>query len=220
MEATPENLQALANYLSQTLSEKYEVRKPAEDYLMSVEGTQNYAMLLLQLCDSTEVGPHIRLAAAINFKNFVKRNWRVFDEQPNKVSSGDRELIKKSIVGLMLRTPEGIQRQLSDAITIIGREDFPNNWQGLLQEMVEHFKSGDFHKINGVLRTAHSLTKRYRHEFKSQELWVEIKFVLDSFATPFTELFQSTIQLISQHAQNPKALQVLTYGTSGVLRCM
>jgi len=30
---------------------------------------------------------------------------------------------------------------------------------------------------------------RYRHEFKSQQLWAEIKFVLENFAQPFTELF-------------------------------
>lgn len=92
MEATPENLQALATYLTQTLSEKYEVRKPAEDYLMSVEGTPNYATLLLQLADSEQVEMHIRLAASINFKNFVKRNWRVLEEHPNKVRRVDDPL--------------------------------------------------------------------------------------------------------------------------------
>lgn len=49
---------------------------------------------------------------------------------------------------------------------------------------------GDFHVINGVLHTAHSIFKRYRFEFKSDELWIEIKFVLDKFAKPLTELFQ------------------------------
>lgn len=51
--------------------------------------------------------------------------------------------------------------QLSDAISIIGREDFPQKWPDLLTEMVNRFQSGDFHVINGVLRTAHSLFKRY-----------------------------------------------------------
>ena len=74
--------------------------------------------------------------------------------------------------------------------------------------MVEHFKGGNFHKINGILRTAHSLTKRYRHEFKSQELWVEIKLVLDLFAGPLSELFVSTMGLVSQHSQNKQALHV------------
>lgn len=50
--------------------------------------------------------------------------------------------------------------QLSDAISIIGREDFPQKWPDLLTEMVTRFQSGDFHIINGVLRTAHSLFKR------------------------------------------------------------
>lgn len=50
--------------------------------------------------------------------------------------------------------------QLSDAISIIGREDFPMKWPDLLTEMVTRFQSGDFHIINGVLRTAHSLFKR------------------------------------------------------------
>ena len=49
--------------------------------------------------------------------------------------------------------------------------------------------AGDFHVINGILRTAHSLFERYRYEFKSNELWTEIKFVLDNFAKPLTELF-------------------------------
>ena len=31
---------------------------------------------------------------------------------------------------------------------------------------------------------------RFRYEFKSQELWTELKFVLDNFAAPLTELFE------------------------------
>lgn len=47
---------------------------------------------------------------------------------------------------------------------------------------------GDYHRINGILITGHSIFKRYRYEFKSQELWEEIKFVLDTFAKPLTDL--------------------------------
>jgi len=43
--------------------------------------------------------------------------------------------------------------------------------------------------INGVLRTAHSLFKRYRFEFQSNALWAEIKLVLEAFAGPLTDLF-------------------------------
>lgn len=48
--------------------------------------------------------------------------------------------------------------------------------------------SGDFNVINGILRTAHSLFKKYRYEFASNELWTEIKFVLFKIAGPLTDL--------------------------------
>lgn len=48
---------------------------------------------------------------------------------------------------------------------------------------------GDLTPINGALETAHSLFRKYRYELKSQKLWTEIKFVLDTLAKPLTELF-------------------------------
>jgi len=50
---------------------------------------------------------------------------------------------------------------------------------------------------------------RYRHEFRSDNLWREIKTVLDCFASPLTQLFEKNIQLVSQHAGNKDALKVL-----------
>ena len=80
MAATAENIEVLASSLTQTLSPDYSVRKPAEDYLINVEKQSNYSILLLQLADSEQIPMTVRLAAAINFKNFVKRNWRVIDD--------------------------------------------------------------------------------------------------------------------------------------------
>ena len=42
----------------------------------------------------------------------------------------------------MLRSPEAIQRQLTEAISIIGKTDFPHKWQELIPYMAEKFKSG------------------------------------------------------------------------------
>ena len=49
----------------------------AEKFLESVEGNQNYPLLLLTLLDKEDVDQAIRVSAAITFKNYVKRNWRV-----------------------------------------------------------------------------------------------------------------------------------------------
>uniref|UniRef100_A0A8C0NMF8 Exportin-2 n=1 Tax=Canis lupus familiaris TaxID=9615 RepID=A0A8C0NMF8_CANLF len=143
----------------------------------------------------------IKVCASVTFKNYIKRNWEEYE--PNKICEADRVAIKANIVHLMLSSPEQIQKQH------YGREDFPQKWPDLLTEMVNRFQSGDFHVINGVLRTAHSLFKRYRHEFKSNELWTEIKLVLDAFALPLTNLFKATIELCSTHANDASALRIL-----------
>lgn len=49
----------------------------AEKFLEGVEVNQNYAILLLHLIDKDGVDMTIRVAAAIAFKNFIKRNWPV-----------------------------------------------------------------------------------------------------------------------------------------------
>ncbi|XP_052087731.1 exportin-2-like isoform X2 [Mytilus californianus] len=209
MEVTDSNLQSLAGYLEQTLSPDASVRKAAEKFLESVEGSQNYPVLLLTLLDKDGVPVHLRVSSAVTFKNYTKRCWRVTEDGGDKIHRNDRTTIKQRIVGLMLKSPDQIQKQLSDAISIIGREDFPDKWPDLLQEMVTKFQTGDFHVINGILITAHSLFKRYRHEFKSQQLWAEIKFVLDNFAQPFTELFNATMEFAKTHAEDPVALKVI-----------
>ena len=78
MEMNEENLQALTTYLQQTMSPDINLRKPAEDFLKSVEGQHGYAMLLLAMLGTErQVAMDIKLAAAIAFKNFIKRNWKV-----------------------------------------------------------------------------------------------------------------------------------------------
>lgn len=58
-----------------------------------------------------------------------------------------------------------------------------------LKYLVLAAPTGDLTPINGALETAHSLFRKYRYELKSQKLWTEIKFVLDTLAKPLTELF-------------------------------
>lgn len=212
--ALNENLSQLSLYLMQTLSPDINVRKPAEKYLEKIESNEGFSTLLLQLIDCNEIDLTVRICGAIAFKNFIKRNWsQVDDSVVDKISQNDRNYVKKVIIDLMLKSPEQIQRQLSDSVSIIGREDFPDKWPNLLEDMVSRMNSSaiqiDFNTINGVLQTAHSLFKRYRHEFRSDELWTEIKIVITKFAKPFTDLFVWTVDLAKTHSNNPQNLKII-----------
>jgi len=39
----------------------------------------------------------------------------------------------------MLSAPDAIQKQLSDAISLIGKYDFPDQWPNLLTTIIENF---------------------------------------------------------------------------------
>jgi exportin-2 (importin alpha re-exporter) len=210
MEINEQNLEALATYLRKTLSPNSNERSegkslksnlleffilfifPAEKTLKQIERNENYSSLLLTLCERSTTPDEIRRASVITFKNFIKRNWPSLDES-NSISIKDRNHIKEHIIDLMTRSPEHIQEQLSDAITVIGKCDFPDQWSTLLDTMIKQFQqqsTNSFQSINGVLKTAHSLFERYRYEQKSDELWLEIKLVLEKFTPAFTELFK------------------------------
>nr|CAB3233957.1 exportin-2 [Phallusia mammillata] len=207
-----QDFQTLASYLEQTLSPDTNIRRQAEKFLEKVEQTQGYALMLLKLVEDgskQQAVTPVPLASAISFKNFVKRNWHIIEDEPSKINEEDRTSIKANVVNLMLHSPEQYQKQLSEAISIIGREDFPDKWPSLIPEVVSKFADSDFHIINGVLQTAHSLFKRYRHEFRSDKLWQEIKYVLDGFADPLTKLFENTIKLASEHSNDKGVLKIL-----------
>lgn len=140
------------------------------------------------------------------------------DAQSLVLPQADRALIKSQIVELMIAVPEKLQVQLSDAVSTMAAEDFPELWPSLIQDLVGKLSATDYKVNAGVLQTAHSIFKRcvgreersvgisaqltislathqrcrYRHEFRTDMLFTEIKFVLEQFCAPFLQLFQVT----------------------------
>lgn len=52
----------------------------AEKFLESVEGSQNYPLLLLTLLEKSQENV-IKVCASVTFKNYIKRNWRIVSIQ-------------------------------------------------------------------------------------------------------------------------------------------
>jgi exportin-2 (importin alpha re-exporter) len=70
------------------------------------------------------------------------------DDVGDRIHLQDRETVRQLIVNLMLHSPEAIQKQLSDAVSIIGRYDFPNKWPNLLSQMIEKFATGTYMSLS------------------------------------------------------------------------
>lgn len=101
----------------------------------------------------------------------------------------------------MTKMPPALQIQVGEAVTIIANTDFPAKWEGLIDDLVRHIDLNNTLATNGVLQTAHSIFKRWRAQFRSDELFTEIKFVLDKFCQPFLALLNHADQAVAQAAQ-------------------
>lgn len=190
--------------------------------LSQIESHTGYALCLLQLISLPSVTDQaLKLSAAINFKNFILKNWN-YDEsedkelgKPNKISELDRTTVKQYIIPLMGSQPKNIQTQLGQALAIISSVDFPAKWTNLLPELVSRLGSPEMdqkpQELLAVLEVMHSIFYRYRHELKSTRLWTEIKMVLETVCEPLNKLFLKWVARLSDaaHAQNPQTLPII-----------
>ncbi|OJD23229.1 hypothetical protein ACJ73_05416 [Blastomyces percursus] len=193
--------------LSQLLEASLDPRqhKQAEGTLRQEETKPGFSILLLQITASASTPYNTRLASALCFKNFIKRNWT--DEDGNyKLPLGEVTTIKRELISLMISVPAGIQAQLGEAVSIIADSDFWERWDTLVDDLVSKF-SPDNPVVNiGVLQVAHSIFKRWRPLFRSDDLYIEINHVLGKFGNPYLSLFESLDTFLEQNKSNKEQL--------------
>lgn len=103
----------------------------AELALRQEEQKPNFSLQLLQITASAASPYNIRLASALCFKNFIKRNWT--NEDGNyKLPEEEVSTIKRELITLMISVPSGIQTQLGEAVSVIADSDFWERWDTLV----------------------------------------------------------------------------------------
>lgn len=211
MEWNQDTLQHLSQCFLHTLSPSPEPRRAAERSLAEMADRPNYGLAVLRLVAELTVDEQIRHAAAVNFKNHLRFRWA----PPSDRNSGptlppildpEKDQIKSLIVTLMLSSTPRIQSQLSEALAVVGNHDFPKYWPTLLPELIANLKdaaqSNDYVSINGILGTANSIFKKFRYQFKTNDLLLDLKYCLDNFAAPLLEIFLKTAALIDSTANS------------------
>ncbi|XP_027336191.1 exportin-2 isoform X2 [Abrus precatorius] len=207
MEWNPQTLQFLSECFLHTLSPAPEPRRRAESSLAEAADRPNFALAVLRLVAEPSIDDQIRQAAAVNFKNHLRLRW-ASDDAP--ITEPEKEQIKTLIVPLMLSATPKIQAQLSEALALIGNHDFPKSWPSLLPELVASLQkasqASDYASINGILGTANSIFKKFRFQYKTNDLLLDLKYCLDNFAAPLLEIFLKTASLIDAGTANLRPL--------------
>ncbi|SCU86398.1 LAMI_0D01904g1_1 [Lachancea mirantina] len=200
------DLETLSVFLSQSVQAG--TAKAAEQNLKQLENQDGFALTLLHITASTNQPIATRLAGALFFKNFIKRKW-VDENGAYLISRNDAEAVKSEIIPLMISLPNNLQIQIGEAISAIADSDFPQRWHTLLDDLIGKLSVDDMVTNKGVLTVAHSIFKRWRPLFRSDELFLEIKLVLEKFAEPFLALLKSVDEQISANSDNQAKLELL-----------
>ncbi|KAL2855440.1 CAS/CSE protein [Aspergillus pseudoustus] len=197
------NLGTVAQLLEASLDPRQS--KQAETALRQEESNPNFSISLLQITASDSYPYNTRLASALFFKNFIKRSWT--DEDGNyKLPLEVVAAIKQDLINLMISVPQGIQIQLGDAVSIIADSDFWERWDTLVSDLVSKLQPDNPAANIGVLTVAHSIFKRWRPLFRSDELYIEINHVLERFGTPFLTLFQGLDTYLEANKSNKEQI--------------
>lgn len=195
-------LESIPTILDQSIHPQF--AKQAEAQLKSLEPNQGFSVNLLHIVALTNLSIQTRLAGALFFKNLIKRKW-INEDGEYLLPLDDINQIKTQILDVMINLPNNLQIQIGESISIIAESDFPHNWQNLIDELVSKLSTTDFVLNKGILLVAHSIFKKWRPLFRSDELFLEIKMVLDKFAQPFLSLLIKVDELIQQSLSNDKA---------------
>ncbi|KAL9104414.1 MAG: hypothetical protein Q9163_000619 [Psora crenata] len=192
---------------------------PAELAILREEKKPKFTLSLLQIVATEACGPTARLASALYFKNYIKRNWT---DEDGKHRLGQDEVIaiKGQLIGLMISVPPNIQSQLGDAIGVIADSDFWERWDTLVDDLVSRLTSDNPKTNNGVLQVAHSIFKRWRPLYRSDPLFTEINHVLSKFGGPFLSLIESTDDLIGVRNSDQNILQQLFATLSLIIKLL
>ncbi|VVB03515.1 unnamed protein product [Arabis nemorensis] len=214
MEWNPETLQFLSQCFLHTLSPEPEPRRAAERSLLEAADLPNYGLAVLRLVAEPSVDELSRHAAAVNFKNHLRSRWLPSgDSGVSPIIDSEKEQIKTLIVSLMLSSSPRIQSQLSEALAVIGKHDFPKSWPALLPELISSLQkaamAGDYVSVNGILGTANSIFKKFRYQYRTNDLFTDLKYCLESFALPLQEIFQKTASLIDSAASSGGSAAIL-----------
>ncbi|KAI3405828.2 CSE1 [Candida oxycetoniae] len=198
------SLETIPKILEQSLISQHS--KLAEQTLRSIENEVGFSINLLHLVASKNLSASIRLAAALYFKNLVKRKWITEDGNNYLLPLEDVQKIKSEIVDIMLKLPSQLQLQIGEAITLIAECDFPHNWPNLVDTLVEKLSPTDFVTTKTILLVSHSIFKKWRPLVRSDDLFLEIKLVLEKFVEPFLHLFIQLDKLIDESKTNEAQL--------------
>lgn len=78
---------------------------------------------------------------------------------------------------------------MSEIICTVALHDYPENWEDLIDRLLEKISSSDFGANLTILKTCHYVFKRYRLEERSDDLYREINYTMAKFGPALFQIY-------------------------------
>ncbi|KAF5346357.1 hypothetical protein D9757_014807 [Collybiopsis confluens] len=127
--------------------------------------------------------------------------------QQDKVSL-KAELVH-AILSLSKPADKAVRAQIAESVSLIAELDFPDQWDNLIDQLVNSLSPTDYNTNLGVLQTGHSIFRQWRSLVRSDRLYTEINLVFSKFLTPFLQLFRQTAELLTRPGQSADQVTLL-----------
>ncbi|EQC39584.1 hypothetical protein SDRG_03018 [Saprolegnia diclina VS20] len=164
----------LHNILLHTFSEDAGARSAAEAAISGLHSVRGSVVLLVELATRPDVQREIQQAAAILLKNLIQGHWGHDSDchpvEPEAVfPDADKDEYRKFILqGLFDSHVNSIQNLMVESVNIIARQDFPERWPTLIEDIRATLQCGDPHRICNALLALRKVVKIYEYKPPTQ----------------------------------------------------
>lgn len=83
---------------------------------------------------------------------------------------------------------------LSDICEMIARDNFHEKWPTFVADLIEGLKQDDPMNTMKVFRTFSPVVKKIRYMYRSDDLYTQINFIIETFAPYLTEYTGVSLQ--------------------------
>ncbi|KAI8976256.1 armadillo-type protein [Pilobolus umbonatus] len=181
------------------------VHKQAELNIRNIESKPGFLPLVLQIQASHELELGARQAAAIYFKNRVRRVWDTLNE-------GDKKVIKEHILSAFINALAPVQVQLTASLFTILSNDFPQQWPSFMQELERYLISDDVRLVYVGLLALREVVKVY--EWKSLDKRDPLLYIIKHTFHPILIICNKLLMSDTQEAGEMLKLALKTYYAS------
>ncbi|KAG2410271.1 Importin beta-like SAD2-like protein [Vigna angularis] len=120
---------------------------------------------LFQIIVDTNRDMAVRQVAAINFKNFIAKNWSPDHHSEISISPSDKLLLRNHMLLSLPQLPPLLRVQLGECLKTVIHSDYPEQFPHLLDWIKQNLQ--DQQQVHATLFVLRILSRKY--EFKSDE---------------------------------------------------